>query len=379
MQLTLPLTKITLYFSEAVTTLLVVLLFAACSTASQPQQEEEITKRSALPIKDFVFGDEQSFPQCHASTLLRQPNGQFLVAWFGGTEEKNDDVGIWLSRGRPDQWTTPVEIAKLREDPHWNPVLFQAPDETIYLYFKVGKEIDHWETWVKTSTDGGESWSPAEELIAGDRGGRGPVRNKPIVLSDGSWLAGASHEDNRVWNAFADRSTDQGKNWEMSDYLEVNRDSLEGEGIIQPTLWESEPGKVHMLLRSSAGYVYRSDSEDYGKTWSAVYRTPLPNPNSGIDLTQLSDGTLALAYNRDDENWGARAPLSIALSTDNGQTWPRVLDVEEGKPDDEFSYPAIISFGDTIAVTYTWQREKIAFWMGLKSDIPSSDLAFQSR
>ncbi|MEM8966317.1 MAG: sialidase family protein [Bacteroidota bacterium] len=379
MQLNLLLTRITFCFLWAVAALAGAFLPIACSTSSQPQQEEVITEKSSLPVKDFIFGDEQPFPQCHASTLLRRSDGKFLVAWFGGTEEKDNDVGIWLSVGRSNQWTKPKEIAKLREDPHWNPVLFQAPDETIYLYFKVGKEIDHWETWVKTSIDGGESWSDATELVTGDRGGRGPVRNKPIILSNGSWLTGASHEDNRVWNAFADRSTDEGKTWQMSEYLEINRDSLEGEGIIQPTLWESEPGKVHMLLRSSAGYVYRSDSEDYGQGWSLVYRTELPNPNSGIDLTQLSDGTLALAYNRDNENWGARAPLSIALSTDNGQTWPRVLDIETGDPDDEFSYPAIISFGDTIAVTYTWQREKIAFWMGLKDDIPTNDLAFQVR
>ncbi|MGB3589158.1 MAG: sialidase family protein [Tunicatimonas sp.] len=360
--------------------ILCVLSLAACSTSSQPKEAKElIAEEAILPVKDFIFGDEQPFPQCHASTVLRRSDGQFLVAWFGGTEEKDDDVGVWLAIGRPDQWTKPKEVAKIREDPHWNPVLFQAPDETIYLYFKVGKEIDHWETWVITSADGGNSWSEATELVADDKGGRGPVRNKPIILSDGTWLAGASHEDNRVWNAFADRSTDGGKTWKMSEYLEVNRDSLDGEGIIQPTLWESEPGMVHMLLRSSAGYVYRSDSEDYGQSWSPVYRTELPNPNSGIDLTQLADETLALAYNRDNENWGARAPLTIALSTDNGQTWPRVLDIDTGDPDDEFSYPAIISCGDTIAVTYTWQREKIAFWMGLKEDIPQSNLAFQIR
>ncbi len=369
----------TSYFSLAIAILCTLTLFA-CSSSSQPKEgEKQISKEPTLPVKDFIFGDEQPFPQCHASTVLRRPDGKFLVSWFGGTEEKDDDVGVWLSIGRPNEWSKPQEIAKIREDPHWNPVLFQAPDETIYLYFKVGKEIDHWETWVITSTDGGNSWSEATELVADDKGGRGPVRNKPILLSDGTWLAGASHEDNRVWNAFTDRSTDGGKTWQMSEYLEINRDSLDGEGIIQPTLWESEPGKVHMLLRSSAGYVYRSDSEDYGKTWSPVYRTELPNPNSGIDLTQLPDETLALAYNRDNENWGARAPLTIGLSTDNGQTWPRVLDIESGDPDDEFSYPAIISFDDTIAVTYTWQREKIAFWMGLKSNIPPSDLAFQIR
>lgn len=354
-------------------------LLTACSPPTQPVEQHLEPPTTTLPIQDFIFGDEQPFPQCHASTVLHSAGGKFLVAWFGGTEEKDDDVGIWLASGQPHAWSAPREIAKLRNAPHWNPVLFQAADSTIYLFFKVGKEIDHWETWVTTSTDEGESWSEATELVAGDRGGRGPVRNKPIILSNGTWLAGASNEANQVWNAFVDRSSDQGKSWKKTAYLTIDRDELTGEGIIQPTLWESEPGLVHMLLRSSNGYIYRSDSDDYGSTWSPVYRTDLPNPNSGIDLTQLPDGTLALAYNRDNENWGARAPLAIALSFDNGKTWPRILDIEEGDPDDEFSYPAIISYGDTIAVTYTWQREKIAFWMGTRDQIPESPLAFQSR
>ena len=350
----------------------VLLTLLSCNSAEKTQNQQTQTDQvmeTQLPVKDFVFGDDRPFPQCHASTLTRLADGQFLVAWFGGTREKDDDVGIWLVKGKPNDWTDPVEIAKIREDPHWNPVLFRAPDGKIILFFKVGKTIDHWETWVKTSTNEGETWSEAEELVAGDKGGRGPVRNKPIVLSDGTWLAGASNENNRVWNVFVDRSEDQGKTWQASEYFDLDRNEITGEGVIQPTLWESSPGKVHMLIRSSAGAICRADSEDYGKTWSPIYKTDLPNPNTGIDLTQLPDGTLALAYNLDDENWGARAPLTLALSYDNGQTWPAQLDIETGEEEDEFSYPAIISFGDTIALTYTWQREKIAFWLGTKENI----------
>ena len=368
------------YSLRAVGRLLVVLTLGGSSLTTYAQEAPDPTTSevSSLPVKSFVFGDDQPFPQCHASTLLRRSDGQFLVAWFGGTEEKDDDVGIWLSIGRPTSWSPPREVAKLRDDPHWNPVLFQDSDHTIYLYFKVGKQIDHWETWVMTSRDGGQTWSAATELVPGDRGGRGPVRNKPIILSDGTWLAGGSHEHQGVWEAFVDYSTDQGKHWTKSSYLTMDRTTLTGEGIIQPTLWESSPGQVHMLLRSSAGAIYRSDSDDGGRSWSPVYRTQLPNPNSGIDLTRLADGRLALVYNRDDQNWGARAPLSVALSSDNGATWPRVLDLEKGKKGDEFSYPAVISFDDTIAVTYTWQRKKIAFWLGTADDIPTSSSAYRS-
>jgi len=332
----------------------------AHQSSSALAKGNEITELSS----DFVFGDDRPFPQCHASTVVRAGDGQFIVAWFGGTHEKHDDVGIWISKGVTGKWSAPIEIAKLREEPHWNPVLFKTPSGDIILYFKVGRSIDEWETWYMVSDDNGTTWTEAKELVPGDHGGRGPVRNKLIVLSDGTWLAPASNEKKGVWNAFVDRSEDQGKTWKASEYVTLNRDSIPGEGVIQPTLWESSPGKVHMLLRSSAGVICRSDSEDNGKTWSPVYKTTLPNPNSGIDLTKLKNGTLALVYNRDGKNWGARRPLAVAISNDNGKTWPTSVDIATGNEGDEFSYPAIISDKDTIIVTYTWKRQRIAFWMG---------------
>lgn len=345
---------------------LTTLLLVGCGKQERKVEEETMVKEKDLEVisAGYVFEGQQSFQQCHASTVLYTGNGNFLVAWFGGTHEKHDDVGIWLSKGQPGNWSTPIEVAKVREDAHWNPVLFRGNDGTIVLYFKVGKTIDHWETWYKLSSDEGETWTEAKELVAGDKGGRGPVRNKPIVLSDGTWLAPSSDEKKGVWNAFVDRSEDQGKTWTATPFIPINRDSIPEEGVIQPALWESSNGNVHMLLRSSAGVICRSDSRDYGKTWSPVYKTTLPNPNSGIDLTKLDDGTLVLAYNPDSENWGSRSPISLAVSTDNGKTWPTKLTVDKGSSEDEFSYPSIIHTGDTVALTYTWKRQRVAFWLG---------------
>lgn len=346
-------------------TVLIAGVLAGCHSTKQAEEKNMEKPQVDLVAKDFIFGDDRPFAQCHASTVLRTDDGQFLVAWFGGTHEKHDDVGIWLSKGAPGKWAPPVEIAKIREDAHWNPVLFKDPSGTITLFFKVGKEIDFWETWYKVSNDNGQTWSEAKELVAGDKGGRGPVRNKPIVVSDGSWLAPASNELEGVWNAFIDRTEDGGKTWMETDFLKLNRDSITGEGVIQPALWESAPGKVHMLLRSSAGIICRSDSDDYGKTWSPVYKTSLPNPNSGIDVTKLGDNTLVLIFNPDDKNWGSRSPISLAVSRDNGVTWDPMIELEKGDEEDEFSYPSVISFGDTVAVTYTWNRQRIAFWTGV--------------
>ena len=347
--------------------LLVSMIAASCGSGKTDEQKAAAAD-SLASDKEFVFGDQRPFPQCHASTLVRLDDGQFLIAWFGGTEEKNPDVGIWLSKGRPGQWSEPKEVAKIREDAHWNPVLQKTADGKVNLYFKVGKEIPFWETWVQTSADNGETWSDAQELVKGDKGGRGPVKDKLIVLSNGDWLAGASNEQNG-WKVFLDRSTDQGKTWKASPYLKIDTTEIKGKGAIQPTLWESKPGMIHMLVRTTGGLIGRSDSRDFGKSWSVIKKTSLPNPNSGIDLAKLSDGTLALAYNPDGEDWGSRSPLSLTLSYDNGKNWTDKADIATGKKEDEYSYPAVISWGDSVAVTYTFNRQKIAFWTGSKKDI----------
>lgn len=313
-----------------------------------------------LQANEFLFGDDKPFPQCHASTVLPCKDGTWLSAWFGGTHEKHDDVGIWLTKGTPGNWQKPICIAKLQQVPHWNPILQSLPKGGIRLYFKIGKSIDTWQTYFMDSKDQGKTWTKAKELVVGDQGGRGPVRNKILVLSNGDWIAPASKETKGVWDAFVDRSNDKGKTWTKSSFLALNRDSVKGEGVIQPTLWESKPGIVHMLLRSSAGVICRSDSYDNGYTWTPIYKTNLPNPNSGIDLVKLKNGTLVLAYNSSGNNWGPRYPMSIAVSKDNGKTWEST-DIEQGKEGDEFSYPAIVERNDTIALTYTWKRQRIAF------------------
>ncbi|TMV47584.1 neuraminidase (sialidase) [Paenibacillus mesophilus] len=327
-----------------------------------------------VKLQEYVFADDVPFESCHASTLVVLPNGHVIAAWFGGTREGADDVAIWLSRRGEESWTAPVKIADEESEPHWNPVLFRDGGGKIWLFYKVGKKIRSWRTMYIVSEDDGLTWSDPLILVEGDSGGRGPVKNKPIVLEDGTWVAPASIELD-TWDAFADLSYDNGKTWTASGLVPLQHSgeiapggqvppvpeaSLQGKGVIQPTLWESEPGKVHMLLRSTSGSIYRSDSEDGGKTWSAAYATELPNNNSGIDLARLDNGVLALVYNPVGENWGKRTPIVISISRDNGSTWGETLVLEDAPG--EYSYPAIVSVGEDVYVTYTWLRKRIKYW-----------------
>jgi len=319
---------------------------------------------------EHLFDDKRPFAECHASTLVQLANGTFVAAWFGGTRESTDDVGIWGATREGKQWSAPCLLAKTREHAHWNPVLFLDAGGTLHLYFKVGQTIPRWETWVIQSADGGQTWDTPRELVPGDRGGRGPVKNKPIALDDGTWLAGASIENDEGWDVFVDRSEDGGKTWTATPRVERDPQLFSGRGAIQPTLWQSAPDAVHMLVRTTCGRVGRSDSHDNGRTWSPLYVLDLPHNNSGLDLARLPDGTLALVCNPVEKG---RTPVSLLLSDDNGETWKRRLDLETATG--EYSYPAIVPTADGLALTYTWKRERIAFWQGSVDDIPPTDKA----
>lgn len=321
--------------------------------------------------------------QCHASTLVRLPCGTLVAAWFAGLREGSEDTAIWLSRYEHNIWTTPQRVAAREGEAHWNPVLFY-PSDKLWLFYKVGSDVHVWKTWFITSSDRGFTWSTPAPLVNDDILPRGPVKNKLLLASNGAWIAPGSIESPERWRAFVDRSSDEGKHWNISfvplepdnaisgtnvalwDGIKKGRlweccleNLLRWDGVIQPTLWESSPGHIHMLLRSTRGAIFRSDSIDYGATWSVARATSLPNNNSGIDLVSMQDGTLILALNPVNGNWGKRYPLSLIASQDNGESWLPLLDLESDHG--EYSYPAIISEGGIVHITYTWNRKNIVY------------------
>ena len=52
------------------------------------------------------------YPECHASTLVELSPGKLAAAWFGGTKERNPDVGIWFARHEGGAWQKAVEVAE---------------------------------------------------------------------------------------------------------------------------------------------------------------------------------------------------------------------------------------------------------------------------
>lgn len=320
--------------------------------------------QAGIVLEEFVY-TTAGFPQSHSATILELNGGELLCAFFGGTHERHPDVEIYLSRKKPGgKWTAPISVAdgvQSEEErlPTWNPVLFQKSNGEVMLFYKVGPSPSQWWGMVKTSNDGGKTWSKeqnmGENII-------GPVKNKPVQLDDGTIVAGSSTEGNG-WRVHVERSVDGGKTWKIIGPI----NDAEKVGAIQPTLLTYSDGVIQMLCRtrSEVEFIGESWSKDGGLTWSEMKTISLPNNNSGLDAVTLKDGRQLLVYNhstRTQPGMGhkGRGILNVAVSKD-GRSWEAALVLDYlDQPGRQFSYPSVIQAEDGLVhIVYTWHRERI--------------------
>ena len=342
--------------------------------------------RGALIAAEQIFSiAHKPTKECHASTIVETPTG-LVAAWFGGTQEKDPDVGIWLSRKEGGRWSEPIEVVNGVQSMNlryacWNPVLFQPREGPLMLFYKVGPNPDNWWGMLTTSEDGGQSWSWPTKL--GEHFGighlLGPVKNKPIQLADGSILCPSSSEvelesgsdiDSNYWRVHFELTRDLGKTWEVIGPI---NDGIDFDAI-QPSILSYAQDRMQVLCRTKQQVVSQSWSNDGGRSWSAMEATELPNPSAGTDAVTLMDGRQLLVYNhttRKEFNGGigSRAMLNVAISND-GENWKPVVTLEkltEKAPTGvdrrhwgEFSYPAVIQAGDgRVHISYTYNREGV--------------------
>jgi predicted neuraminidase len=329
------------------------------SMRQQPAQPA-MTRKPArdtdvIVASEFVF-ESAPFASAHASTIVQTRDG-LVSAWFGGTQEGAADVGIWLSRRVNGAWTAPSEAATGVQPgggryPCWNPVLFYGRDGTLMLFYKVGPSPQGWWGMLRTSRDDGRTWSDGRRLPDGILG---PIKNKPVQLTNGTIVAPSSTESASrpsTWRVHFERSTDAGVTWTVVA-VPASTDGVEIDAI-QPSLLVHPGGKLQALGRTRSGRVFETWSADDGATWTPIALTALPNPNSGIDAVTLRDGRHLIVYNHTPQG---RSPLNVSVSRD-GKAWDAAL-VLESEPG-EYSYPAVIQTEDGhVHVTYTWKRQRI--------------------
>ncbi len=316
-------------------------------------------RASADLVIDPVFGPETPTGRYkHPSTLTELDNGDLMIAYYGGGGEYEKETAVFGAR-RPQgekEWTRPVVLARNPMYSMGNPVLWQAPDHRVWLFFVV-RPGETWSTsriGAKVSDDRGLTWSDTF-MVTFDEGTM--VRSRPIVLSDGQYLLPIYHETGADTEFTAPdtgsvflRYDPVARIWSRSEKV------LSRMGNLQAAAVELEPGRLLALCRRGGdyspgrdGFVVRTESSDGGRTWSPGIETDFPNPNASVELIRLKSGALLFVYNH---SMDERSPLRAVLSIDGGRTWPRRLDLASGPG--SFSYPTAVQTRDgTIHVTFT--------------------------
>jgi predicted neuraminidase len=349
--------------------------------------------------------------QNHAANLMPLAGGDLGCVWFGGTQEGMSDISVWFSRlpRGSTQWAPAEKLSDDSRRSEQNPVLFPAPDGTLWLMWTAQLAGNQDTAFVRRrlSGDNGRSWGPVETLFPEQRGRGTFIRQPMVVLDNGDWLLPVFYCHSltgRKWNGDEDTSavkisSDAGATWRD---VEVPG----SRGCVHMCIERLSDGSLLALFRSRwADNIYQSRSTDHGRTWSAPVATALPNNNSSIQFTRLANGHLALVFNDssaksaterrlslydeiDDDLppviagdgskadgrtafWGApRAPMTLAISTDDGRSWTK-RDVEIGdgycltnnsrdQSNRELSYPSIKQTADgALQVAFTFHRRAI--------------------
>lgn len=319
--------------------LLVILVSACdathdCEISTHPTPAHAPVTRSDEPsyfASQPIPTDPVRYPYNHAATIIETPAGDLLCAWGAGARELAPNTVILLSR-RPlgsNEWTQPTIVADKPDYADANPVLFADDSGRIHLFhvemfgdqFCLGRVI------VRTSADDGHTWDAPHDALSTVCT---MIRHHPIIFRDGRWLLPAYQQ--AIYASQFWISDDRGRTWQSGDVLVTPFDNN-----LQPAVVELSDGSLLSHMRSSGkkGETWEGRSTDGGKTWSLRKCPNLPNPNSGLELILLTDGTLLAIYN---DSPTERSPLVAARSTDDGRTWspPKVL----AAGDPQLSYPS---------------------------------------
>lgn len=181
-----------------------------------------------------------------------------------------------------------------------------------------------------------------------------------MLLDNGALIAPSSTEGNG-WNIHFEVTPDFGETWENVGPIARGEDDI---NAIQPSVLDHGNGKLQILARTRNRAIGTSWSEDYGKTWSPMEKSNLPNNNSGTDAVTLQDGRHLLVYNHvlppGEKAKGPRTPLNVSLS-DDGIHWNASLILEDSEIS-QYSYPSVIQSADgMVHIVYTWRRERIKY------------------
>jgi predicted neuraminidase len=344
-----------------------MLAMVLASCRNSVAQDQDVVTPAAIKaglVYERVIGNEFPGKYKHPAVIEELSNGDLYIAYYGGDGEYAAETAVYGMRKAKGQaqWSKPQIIAQTPFYSDGNPVVWQAPDGVVWLFY-VCRFGDTWSTSrikAKISSDQGHHWSDSF-MVAMDEGMM--VRSRPIVLANGDYLLPVYHETGFDTESVGPDSTSRflrftpgSKQWRQTGVVRSPK------GNIQPGVVQVDDQYLVAYCRRGGGYgpghegfIVRSESRDGGHTWSEGANTKFPNPNAAIDLLRLNSGNILLVYNN---SFLERTPLTLALSTDAEKSWAHQREIATAKLD--YAYPYAIQARDgKIHLVFTSHRRSV--------------------
>jgi predicted neuraminidase len=346
----------------------------------------------------------------HSSCIVETPKGHLLVCWYRGSGERRaDDVAVMGARRFKGQsvWSKPFVMADTPGFPDTNPCLIVDPTDRLWLFWctildnrwesalgkvktsrafeqrngppkwesetvlhiKPGPEFERavqrdldrqWERYLKDAPPAerearrqylADRLKMAQDTLLVRLGWM--MRVHPVIL-DQKRLIVPLYSDGFDFSLMA-ITDDWGASWKVSE-------PLVGPGNVQPSLARRKDGTLVAYFRDNGPppkRILTCESKDNGMTWTLARDMEIPDPGASVEALVLQSGRWLLVHNRTEQG---RHQLAIAVSEDEGRSWPLVRYLEQDVPNADagsYSYPSIIQARDGIIhVTYSYRANK---------------------
>jgi len=293
----------------------------------------------------------------HAPSVTLLSDGRLLAAWFSGPFEAavNQVILGCYSTDGGQSWGPAEVLNDFPRTSDFDPAFIQDGKRT-WFFFSAGRwnrypfvrgdnEIGAESFKTYCSHSNGGGHGWSEPRVAFEKVG---CRTNGIKLSSGELLLPIYGFIGRTAGVL--KSTDQGKSWKRCGDITTPARADE------PTIAELSTGSVLMFLRTSDGFIWKSTSRDKGETWTAAEKTTIVAAQASHNLLRLRDGRIVLTH--DACKPPLRTPLTLRLSSDDAASWGEPLTLAEvavpGKGEEiwgrQVTYPSVVELADGILV-----------------------------
>lgn len=297
-----------------------------------------------------------------APTFAREPvirklkSGKLICSFLSGgtTEPQNQNVVLTsISNDKGKTWSEPKTIVSHSARGCWATEIFTETDKpfiAVHTYNTNSYKVEHYRELQNFRLFIDDDGNPVGEPVSFTGGLNGVSLRQGIVMSNGQWIFPLYWQEVRYDFDWANDTSachngvvrfpfrcgvavsgDNGFTFQRYGYVFAQN------GLWEPNLIELENGHIMMLMRSDDHcFLYRTDSFDYGKTWTDAVITDIENPHTKPTLFKI-DNTVFLINNYSTTvGLKNRCKLQIR-STKDGKEWKLVKKLEDD--DANFFYP----------------------------------------